>query len=263
MRPVPPSVPALVTGASSGIGERFAVRLAERGHELTIVARRADRLERLARRLRREHRVAVHVLPADLETPEGRAAVAGVLRSRSPWILVNNAGFGAHGAFVGHPEERERGMVAVNVVALHELMLATLPGNVAAGGGGVLNLASTAAYQPIPYLGTYAATKAFVLHLTEAVAEEVRGTGTRVCALCPGSTRTEFGEVAGAEDAMRRLPTMSVDAVVDAGLRAFDRGEVICVPGPLNQLGAVAATVVPRIAVRRFLGVAARPPRAT
>jgi hypothetical protein len=261
MRPIPPSVPALVTGASSGIGERLAERLAERGHELTLVARRADRLERLARRMRRDHKVTVHVLPADLETPQGRAEVADRLRSRSPWILVNNAGFGAHGAFVDHPVDRELGMVAVNVLALHELMLATLPGNVAAGGGGVLNVASTAAYQPIPYLATYAATKAFVLHLTEAVAEEVRGTGTRVCALCPGSTRTEFGEVAGAEEAMRRLPTMNVDAVVDASLRAFDRGDVICVPGALNQLGAVAATVVPRTAIRRFLGVAAKPPR--
>ena len=261
MKPVPASVPALVTGASSGIGERFAVRLAERGHELTVVARRADRLEQLARRLRREHGGTVHVLTADLETPEGRAEVASTLRSRSPWILVNNSGFGAHGAFAEHTVERETGMVAVNVVALHELMLATLPGNVAAGGGGVLNLASTAAYQPIPYLATYAATKAFVLHLTEAVAEEVRGTGTRVCALCPGSTRTEFGEVAGAQEAMRRLPTMNVDAVVDAGLRSFDRGEVICVPGALNQIGAIAATITPRVAVRRFLGVAAHPPR--
>ncbi len=138
-------------------------------------------------------------------------------------------------------------------------MRAVLPGNVAAGAGGVINLASTAAFQPISYLATYAATKAFVLHLTEAVAEEVRGAGTRVMALCPGPVRTEFGEVADAEADLERLRPMDVREVVDTALRSFDAGDVICVPGALNHAGTVAVRLLPRFAVRRVVGRLARP----
>ncbi|HEX4754376.1 MAG TPA: SDR family oxidoreductase [Candidatus Dormibacteraeota bacterium] len=252
--PVPASVPVLVTGASSGIGEEFARQLAARGHDVTLVARRSNRLQALARTLRHDHKVKVSVHPADLETAQGRAAVVAMLRTRGPWLLVNNAGFGTRGRFVDLDAEREQGEVALNVVALHELTAAVLPGNVAAGGGAVVNVASTAAYQPIPYMATYAATKAFVLHFTEAIAQELHGTGVRAMALCPGPTRTEFDDVAGVQSLFDRSLPMSADAVVRSALGALDRGHAICVPGARNALLAQGVRLVPRTALRRVVG---------
>jgi hypothetical protein len=253
-RPVPPSVPALVTGASSGIGEQFARQLAARGHDLTLVARRADRLQAIAKTLRREHDVKVSVHPADLESPEGRAPVAAMLRDKGPWLLINNAGFGSRGRFVDLDPERELAEVQLNVVALHEFTGAALQGNVAAGRGAVVNVASTAAYQPIPYMATYAATKAFVLHFTEAVAQELQGTGVRALALCPGPTRTEFEHVAGVQSLFSMSMPMSADAVVRSALRALDRGHAICVPGARNLALAQGVRLVPRTALRRVVG---------
>lgn len=253
-RPVPASVPALVTGASSGIGEEFARQLAARGHNVTLVARRSDRLNALARTLRREHKIKVSVHPADLETARGRAAVVAMLRTKGPWLLVNNAGFGTRGRFVDLDAEREQAEVTLNVVALHALTAAVLPGNVAAGEGAVVNVASTAAYQPIPYMATYAATKAFVLHFTEAVAQELHGTGVRAMALCPGPTRTEFDDVAGVQSLFDKSLPMSADAVVRSALRALDRGHAICVPGAHNVLLAQGVRLVPRTALRRVVG---------
>ena len=255
MQPVPASVPALVTGASSGIGETFARRLAERGHELVLVARRTDRLERLATDLRRLHDVRVDVIGADLETAEGRKRVAARLSGGGPWLLVNNAGFGTRGRFVEQDPAREAAEITVNGLAVHQLMRAALPGCLAARQGGVVNVASTAAFQPLPHFATYAATKTFVLHLSEAVAAELRGSGVRVMALCPGFTSTEFAQVAGATREFQRLGplTMTRESVVEAALRAFDRGDVICVPGPINVVGAHAVRLLPRSAVRRVL----------
>ncbi len=187
-----PSIPALVTGASSGLGAEFARRLAARGHDITIVARRVDRLEALRTEILAQHAVTVNVLGADLGTQAGRRAMISLLRQRSPWLLVNNAGFATRGALANLDIARERSEVEVNVLTVQQLTAAVLPGLIAAGTGGIINLASTSAFQPIPYMATYAATKAFVLHFTEAVAEEVRGTGVRVMALCPGPVRTEF-----------------------------------------------------------------------
>jgi short-subunit dehydrogenase len=251
--PVPPSVPALVTGASSGIGEEFARQLAARGHDLTLVARRSDRLQSLARTLRRDHSVKVTVHRADLGTAAGRRRLETMLRTRGPWLLVNNAGFGSRGRFADLDPEREIAEVELNVVALHTLTVAAVHGNVAAGAGAIVNLASTAAYQPIPYMATYAATKAFVLHLTEALAQELHGTGVRALALCPGPTRTEFGEVAEAQALFDKTLTMSVQAVVSSGLHALDRGHAICVPGAHNLILAQAPRLVPRSALRRII----------
>jgi short-subunit dehydrogenase len=255
MHPIPATVPALVTGASSGLGEGFARRLAGRGHELVLVARRTDRLERLATELRAVSGAGVEVLGADLETAAGRNRVAGRLSGGGPWLLVNNAGFGTRGRFVEQDPRREAAEITVNALAVHQLMRAALPGCVEARSGGVLNVASSAAFQPIPHMATYAATKAFVLHLTEAVACELQGGGVRVMALCPGPTRTEFGEIAGvAEDFDRIGPlSMSADRVVGAALKAFDRGDVICVPGIVNLAGATGVRFLPRFAVRRVL----------
>ncbi|MBJ7595322.1 MAG: SDR family oxidoreductase [Candidatus Dormibacteraeota bacterium] len=251
--PVPPSVPALVTGASSGIGEGFARQLAARGHDLTLVARRTERMQALAKELRAQHSVKVSVHTADLGTHAGRGPVATMLRTKGPWLLINNAGFGSRGRFVDLDAKREAEEVELNVVTVHELTAAVLPGNVDAAKGAVINVASTAAYQAIPYMATYAATKAFVLHFTEAIAQELHGTGVRAMALCPGPTRTEFDQVAGMSALFNMPLPMSADAVVRSALRALDRGHAICVPGPHNLILAQGPRLVPRSAVRRIV----------
>jgi hypothetical protein len=253
---LPPSIPALVTGASSGLGAEFARRLAARGHDVTIVARRLHRLEALRTEILAQHPVTVDVLSADLATRSGRKAVTSLLRNRSPWILVNNAGFATRGALANLELAREHAEVEVNVLAVQQLTAAVLPGLIAAGTGGVINLASTAAFQAIPYMATYAATKAFVLHFTEAVAEEVRRSGVRVMALCPGPVRTEFDSVAGTQDYMRVAAPMTMDAdrCVRVALHAFDRGSTICIPGILNATMAQWPRITPRFVMRRVTG---------
>lgn len=253
---LPPSIPALVTGASSGLGAEFAQRLAERGHDVTIVARRVNRLEQLRQEITAAHPVTVNVVGADLETKAGRATVTSLLKAQSPWILVNNAGYGTRGALANLDPARERAEVQLNIVALHEFTLTLLPALVRAGTGGIINLASTAAFQPIPYMATYAASKAFVLHFTEALAEEVRGTGVRVMALCPGPVRSEFDQVAGTEDYMRvaRLMTMGVERCVATALHTFDKGGAISIPGTLNFALAESVRIAPRALIRRSIG---------
>lgn len=253
---LPPSIPALVTGASSGLGEEFARQLAARGHDVTLVARRGHRLEALAEELRAAHRRHIHVLVADLETARGRSAVAQRLDERSPWLLVNNAGFGSHGALAKIDPRREIAEVQVNVVAVQQLSLAVLRGLVEAGAGGILNVASMAAFQPLPFMATYAATKAFVLAFTEALAEELKGTGARAMALCPGPVGTEFEGLAGVERHFRlaRPMNMSARQVIRQALRAFDRGSAICVPGVLNTTIAQTAQLTPRVVVRKVAG---------
>lgn len=250
------SIPALVTGASSGLGEEFARQLAARGHDVTLVARRGQRLDALAAELRAAHRRHVHVLVADLETARGRAAVAAKLEERSPWLLVNNAGFGSRGAVWELDPKRELGKVQVNIVAVHQLSVAVLPGLVNDGAGGIINVASTAAFQPLPFMATYAATKAFVLAFTEALGEELKGTGARAMALCPGPVRTEFETVAGVEDYFRMAGPMTMDAprCVRTALRAFDSGSTVCVPGWLNTALAQAPRLAPRVVVRKVAG---------
>jgi hypothetical protein len=252
-------VPALVTGASSGIGEQFARQLAARGHDVTLVARRGERLQALAKELRQSHSVTVHVHTADLATVAGRGRVAKLLRTQGPWLLVNNAGFGTRGRFADLDPDREAEEVELNVVALHQLTAAVLPGNIKARGGAVVNVASTAAYQALPYMATYAATKAFVLHFTEALALELHGTGARAMALCPGPTRTEFDEVAGVSALFDKSLPMSAAAVVRSALRTLDRGHAICVPGAHNLILAQGNRLVPRSAVRRVVGLIFEP----
>lgn len=255
MAAVDRSVPALVTGASSGIGEEFARQLAARGHDVVVVARRRDRLTALERELESAHPVEVTPLVADLETPAGREAVVARLRSGGPWLLVNSAGFGTRGRAAELAVEREVGEVAVNAVAVHQLTLAALQVDAAHRAGGIINVASLAGYQPIPYFATYAATKAFVLHLTEALAVEARGSGVRLMALCPGPVRTEFTD--GGMEAEARIFDrlfMDTDRCVRTALRAFDRGHTICVPGALMQATGVASRLMPRGVIRRTSG---------
>lgn len=255
MSRVPATVPALVTGASSGIGNEFARQLAARGHDLVVVARRRDRLETLREELTAAHAVNVEVLVADLETEPGRADVEKRLRAGGPWFLVNNAGFGTRGRVSELPVDAETSEVMVNVVAMHRVACVGMQVNVAAGGGAIVNVASMAGFQPIPYFATYAATKAFMLHFTEGIAVEARGSGVKVTALCPGPVRTEFIEGVFEEEQRVFNPLfMDVQTCVRHALRAVDRDQTVCVPGLLMRAGTLAVPFIPRGVLRGAAG---------
>lgn len=245
---------ALVTGASAGLGRAFAERLARDGHDLVVVARREDRLEELAARLRRERRVSVEVLPADLTRKKGvRAVEERITALDAIELLVNNAGFGTIGRFAELDVDREEDEIRLNVIALVRLTHAALPRFLSRGRGAVLNVSSLAAFQPGPFNATYAATKAYVTSFTEALAEELRGTGVRVQALCPGFTRTEFQERAGIDVAdLPEIAWMTAEEVVDSSLAALARGQVVHVPGRANRLAAGVMGLAPRAAFRRI-----------
>lgn len=259
------STTAIVTGASAGLGEVFARRLAARGHALILTARRAERLDALADALRRDHGVHVTVVAADLEQPEARDAVmAAVDAAPHPLaLLVNNAGFGATGRFDQLDLARNLGQVRLNMEALTHLTWLALPRLLARGDGAVLNIASTAAFQPGPFMAVYCATKAYVLSLSEALAEELRGTGVRVVCHCPGPTRTEFAQVArdGASVTLG-TPPASADDVVDDALRALDAGRVVAVHGLANTAATWLVPFLPRAAVRSMAARLLRPPDA-
>ena len=242
---------ALVTGASAGIGKELAGRFAAGGHDLILTARRADDLRQLADELTRAHAAACHVLPADLADPAAPRQLFDDLTARGlvTDVLVNNAGFGVYGPFAEADPDRLLDMVRVNVLALTHLTRLVLPGMIERGRGRVLNVASTAAFQPGPLMAGYYATKAFVLSLSEALSEEVKGTGVTVTCLCPGPTRTEFVDRAGMEGvAIFDSPgVMAAGPVADLGYRATMRGQRVAVPGVLNWLGTVGAKFVPRV----------------
>ena len=248
---------ALVTGASAGLGEGFARALAVKGHDLILTARRADRLEALAAELRTAHRVRVETVALDLAAPEGAAALMEAVAAQglSVGLLVNNAGFGVRGDFAGMDAATVTGMIDLNCRALVALSHAVLPAMVARGGGAILNVASTAAFQPGPWMAVYYATKAFVLSFSEALHEEVRGRGVRVSALCPGPTRTEFAERAGKHDtALFERFAGDADAVVRDGLAALEAGQAVRVSGALNWAMAESTRFAPRGLVRWIAG---------
>jgi short-subunit dehydrogenase len=237
---------ALITGASAGIGLEFAKRLAGRGYDLILSARRRDRLDELASRLRAEHGgIRVEVIVADLSEATAPAdIVAETARLNiNVDLLVNNAGFGTHGHFETLQPERERGEIAVNVAALVALTHAFLPAMLERGSGGVINVASTAAFQPVPYMAVYAATKAFVRSFSEALHEEVHARGVRVIALCPGPTATEFFDT---DVAAPRGPIRTVRDVVTTGLRAYDAGTPLAIDGPSNRIMITMSALLPR-----------------
>jgi len=237
---------ALVTGASAGIGEALARRIAADGYDLVLVARRGDRLSALAETLP----VTAHTVTLDLADPAAGEALAAELEAigRPVDVLVNNAGFGHVGPFATSGGATERGMVDLNVRALVDLSHRLLPGMLERGRGGILNVASTAAYQPGPGMAVYYASKAFVLSFSEALWEEARREGVTICALCPGPTVSEFGAVSGlGNKALFRLARkMSADEVADRGWRAFLKGRRVVITGLQNRLTAVSVGFVPR-----------------
>ncbi len=242
---------SLITGASSGIGAAIARELARRGHHLTLVARREERLRSLAAEITNEIGTGAAVIAADLGDSADRARMVEEVRSagRTVEVLVNNAGFGYRGDFARSDPDRQVEMVRVNVEAVVELSGRFLQGMVRRGGGCLINIASTASFQPLPGSATYAASKAFVLSFSEAIRTELAGTGVSVTAVCPGPVRTEFGEVAGFGDVEGRTPDMLWTSAADVARQALEGAEAgkrVVVPGALNRAGALAGQHAPR-----------------
>lgn len=245
---------ALVTGASSGIGEEFARQLAKRGYDDVIVARRQDRLDKIASELK-EGGADAEVIIADLSRPEGVGAVVERLEKGDISVLVNNAGFGTSGEFTQLPVDRELQEIDLNIRALTQLSHVGLAQMKRKGAGAIINVASVGAYQPVPYMSTYAATKAYVLSFSEGLHEEAKGYGVTVTCLCPGATRTEFQDVAGVgEGGIPGFAWMSSEAVVRSALGAAKSGSAIATPGLLNKFTANLPRFTPRFAVRKISG---------
>ena len=237
---------ALITGASYGIGTAFARALAESGTHLILTARSADRLESLADELRRQHNVRVTIIAADLNNAGAPQFIFTETQRQDLTVdlLINNAGFGAVGDFASQSLEKQLEMIQVNVTALVALTHLYLPAMLARRNGHILNVASTASFQGVPYLATYAATKSFILNFSEGLWAETKPYGVTVTALCPGSTESNFHAVAGSERSNH--PKQSAEAVVEAGLQALAQGRSHVVSGWNNKLMVWMERFVPR-----------------
>jgi short-subunit dehydrogenase len=245
---------ALITGASGGIGLELARLCAKGGHDVILVARSQAKLEEIAKYLSGMYQVRVEIIVADLSDAEAPQAIMEEVTQRGLGIdvLVNNAGFGQWGLFGRGDLDRQLGMVQVNVVALMTLTRLALPRMVSKRRGRILNVASTAGFAPGPLMAVYYASKAFVVSFTEGIAQELRGTGITVTALCPGPTRTGFGAVAGTADSnlFRTPAVMEAAPVAEAGYRGMMSGRALVVPGVLNKLLLLVIRLSPRWAVR-------------
>ena len=243
---------ALVTGASAGIGEALAEELAKGGTNIVLTARRKDRLDALAQRLAATYKIQTQVFPADLADPVAPEAIFAFTRDKGIEIdlLINNAGFGKYGEFHSVAKERLLEMVQLNCSAVVHLTHLFVLGMVARRRGDILILASTASFQAVPYISTYAATKAFDLLFAEGLAEELKPYGIRVCALCPGSTASEFHVVAGQDKSIRQEET--AQKVARTGLKALAAGKSYVISGIGNYLGAHGERLVPRRLVTRM-----------
>lgn len=255
---------ALVTGASSGIGAAYARALAAQGYDLILVARRADRLQALADELKKAHGNRIEVLPTDLLKRESPTELVRDVASLGMQVdlLVNNAGLGVHGPFVDATADDDARMIDLNIHSLTAMTRAFVPGMIARHSGAIINVASTAAFQSIPFMSVYAATKAYVLSFSEATAEELRPHGITVQCLCPGATESEFAAVAQFKtDAPEKAPTMTAEAVVAESLAALKAGRTVHVAGVLNQLGALSTRLVPRVIATKLAGQLFKPNR--
>lgn len=243
-----PDRTAIVTGASGGIGAEIARELSRRGHHVTLVARSADKLESVAAEL-----ANADVIAMDLADRTGRASLLDLVgdRGRVPDLLVNNAGLSTMGAVSSSDPAAELNMIEVDVVAVADLCSRILPGMVQRGRGAVLNVASTAAFQPLPGQAGYGAGKAFVLSYTQSLAGELRGTGVTATTLCPGPVHTGFGERAGfsKEDAEAALPAvmwLTAEEVAKSAVEGMAKGRLVVIPGRVNRVAAVLSQVTPR-----------------
>jgi short-subunit dehydrogenase len=253
---------ALITGASSGIGKALAIRFAEAGHDLILAARGVERMEALAAELKTRFPVTVTVIGADLEAPDGAARLHAEVTGRglAVGILVNNAGYGIFGEFKDAELGPQLGMIQLNVVSLVTLSKLCLPGIIAARGK-IMNVASTAAFQPGPYMAVYYATKAFVLFFSEALAAELEETGVTVTALCPGPTASGFQDKAAMNESRlvkgRKIP--GADVVAKFGYAALMKGQRVAIPGLANWLGAQGVRFSPRNVVTRMVKLISKP----
>lgn len=243
---------ALVTGASAGLGVEFARQLSKRGDSLVLAARRKERLESLAKELGNARAISI-----DLSAHDGAARLVADVEAAGEEIelLVNNAGFGLIGRFARADAQRLREMIDLNVGTLTDLCRAVAPGMIERGSGRIINVASTAAFQPGPKMAVYFATKAYVLSFTGALHEELRPHGIRVTCLCPGPTRTEFGEVAGFKGSgLFDRVAMGAAEVVTAGLDGLDKNHAVVVPGFINKTVAASTRFAPRSWARKIAG---------
>ena len=243
---------ALITGASAGLGAEFARQLARRGTRLVLVARREDRLRTLADEVGN-----ARVIAADLSAHNAAERLVADLDAAGDEVelLINNAGFGQIGRFASLDAKRQREMIDLNIGTLTDLCRVIAPRMVERKSGGILNVASTAAFQPGPNMAVYFATKAYVLSFSEALHEELEPHGVHVTALCPGPTRTEFGDVAGfGGNGMFDRVAMTAEPVVAAGLAGLAKNKAVVVPGVINKIGAASTRFAPRSIVRKIAG---------
>jgi short-subunit dehydrogenase len=254
---------ALITGASSGIGAELAQCFAAGGHHVILVARSGNTLKALANRLAAAHGIQAHIMACDLAQTGAVKDLFNKLKRRqlSVDVLVNCAGVLEHGAFVSIPPTRHQAMIDLNLSALTAMLAAFIPPMVQRGFGRILNVASIAAFQPIPSLATYAATKAYVLSLSESLAEELAGSGVTVTALCPGITATPMMTAAQEQSPRLALPAFVVGAASDVAAQGFEactRGDAICVPGAINLATTLASRATPKWLLRKISGALGR-----
>lgn len=253
----------MVTGASSGIGEALASLFAANGHQLVLVARSEDKLKRLASQLEADCQTKVGIEAVDLSR-RGSAKALAAATSRQGLeveILVNCAGILEHGHFTQMPPASHKRLIDLNISGLTNMLSHFLPPMVERGHGRILNVASIAAFQPVPSLATYAATKAYVLSLTESLAEELSGTGVTATALCPGVTATNMLSAAQEKSQGLKIPKFvvgDVHRVAKQGYRACLKGDVVCVPGTVNLATTITGRAMPKWLLRRISGVMGR-----
>lgn len=250
---------ALITGASSGIGAAFAATLARAGSDLILVARSEDKLRQLAGELTRETGRNIQVIAADLSKPDAGARLRKQVDALEMAVdlLINNAGFGTQGAFEQQDAAREAEEIRLNASAVVDLSHAFLPPMLDARHGAIINIASSAAFQPMPFFAVYAATKAFVYSFSDALNEELRGRGVHVMSVCPGPVDTAFFEATGAHNLRKKVPKgsmVSAQYIVDASLAGLASRSRVVVPGGMTKIAALATAVAPRAVVTRLVG---------
>lgn len=252
---------AVITGASSGIGEAYAIELAARGCHVVLVARSKDKLETLAGKIKRKYSVQAYALPSDLSKTGAARQLAESIAELGLKIdiLINNAGFGTYTRFEDMDPDRDQELIMLNTAALVDLTHQFLPGMLGRKDGIVVNVASMAAFAPCAYSAVYGASKAFVLSFSEALWAETRGRGVRVLTLCPGATDTGFFEVVGSRDMAAGSPLSTPESVVQAGFRGIDKGGSYAVDGRNNYMAAQMGRFLPRHRVALIMERISRP----